>query len=57
MMKLKKKSIKKGKKKKQLESTQVNPLSNILGSWDWNNIIQNKQNKSSNLILNQPNIK
>jgi hypothetical protein len=32
MMKLKKKSIKKGKKKKQLESTQVNPLSNILGS-------------------------
>jgi len=48
------KKIKQLKKwyKKQLESTEVNPLSTIPRSWGWNNIIESKENKSWSLIPN-----
>jgi hypothetical protein len=35
----------------------ANHLSTISGLWGQNNLIESKQNKSSNLILNQLNIK
>jgi hypothetical protein len=56
MIKLKKNQLNK-RHKKQLESTRVNPLSIILGSWDQDNLIKSKQNKLWNLIHNQINIK
>jgi hypothetical protein len=56
-MKLKKKFQLKKRHKKQPKSTRVNPLSIILGSWGWNNIIESKQKKSWSLIFNQLNIK
>jgi hypothetical protein len=43
--------------KKQPESTQVNPLSIIPGSWDQDNLMKSKQNKLWSLNLNQINIK
>jgi hypothetical protein len=50
--KIEKKSIKKTQK-----TTWVNQLSTIPGSWDQNNLIKSKQNKSWSLTLNQINIK
>jgi hypothetical protein len=43
--------------KKQPELTRVNLLSIILVSWDQDNLMKSKQNKSWSLILNQINIK
>ena len=42
--------------KKQLELIWVNPLSNILGSWDHNNLMKSKKNKVWSLVFNQINI-
>jgi hypothetical protein len=43
--------------KKQLKYTRINLLNTIPESRNRNNIIESKQNKSWNLILNQYNIK
>jgi hypothetical protein len=56
MIKLKKNQLNKRYKKKP-ELTRVNPLNIILVSWDQDNLMKSKQNKSWSLILNQNNVK